>query len=90
MKQETATPADRLRVLLKMYALALLLAMFICAFHAGQTFGGNRRTCWMVSEGKGDPLAISNPRQVFPLAKVTAETQFLRYRERCSAILSVI
>ena len=38
MKQETATPADRLRVLLKMYALALLLAMFICALHAGIIF----------------------------------------------------
>ena len=38
MKQETATPADRLRVLLKMYALALLLAMFISALHAGILF----------------------------------------------------
>ena len=35
MKQETATPADRPRVQLKMYAPALLLAMFICALHAG-------------------------------------------------------
>ena len=38
MKQETATPTDRLRVLLKMYALALLLAMFISALHAGILF----------------------------------------------------
>jgi hypothetical protein len=35
MKQETATPADRLHVLLKMYALALLLGMFISALHVG-------------------------------------------------------
>ena len=34
MMNQTATPADRLRVLLKMYALALLLAMFISALHA--------------------------------------------------------
>jgi Ion channel len=39
MKQETATPTDRLRVLLQMYALALLLAMFISALHAGILFG---------------------------------------------------
>ena len=38
MKQETATSTDRLRVLLKMYALALLLAMFISALHAGILF----------------------------------------------------
>ncbi len=38
MKQETVASADRLRVLLKMYALALLLAMFISAFHAGILF----------------------------------------------------
>jgi Ion channel len=38
MKKETATPTDRLRVLLKMYALALLLAMFISALHAGILF----------------------------------------------------
>ena len=38
MKKETATPADRLRVLLNMYARALLLAMFICALHAGIIF----------------------------------------------------
>ena len=38
MKQETATPADRVRVLLKMYVLALLLAMFISALHAGILF----------------------------------------------------
>ena len=34
MKQETPTPADRLRALLRVYALALLLAMFISALHA--------------------------------------------------------
>ena len=39
MKQETATPADRLRVLLKMYALALLLGMFISALHVGIILG---------------------------------------------------
>ena len=38
MKQETATPADRLRVVLQLYALALLLAMFISALHAGILF----------------------------------------------------
>ena len=38
MKQETATPADRPRVQLTMYAPALLLAMFICALHAGIIF----------------------------------------------------
>jgi len=38
MKQETPTPADRLRVLLKIYPLALLLAMFISALHAGILF----------------------------------------------------
>ena len=38
MKQETATPTDRLRVLLKMYALALLLAMFISALHVAILF----------------------------------------------------
>jgi hypothetical protein len=38
MKQETATPTDRLRVLLQFYALALLLAMFISALHAGILF----------------------------------------------------
>ena len=38
MKQETATPVDRLRVLLQMYALALLLATFISALHAGILF----------------------------------------------------
>ena len=38
MKQETATSADRLRALLQMYALALLLAMFISALHAGILF----------------------------------------------------
>ena len=38
MKQETATSAERLRALLQMYALALLLAMFISALHAGILF----------------------------------------------------
>jgi Ion channel len=38
MKQETPTPADRLRVLLKIYPLALLLAMFVSALHAGILF----------------------------------------------------
>ena len=38
MKKKTATPADRLRVLLKMYSLAVLLAMFISALHAGILF----------------------------------------------------
>ena len=38
MKQETVASADRLRVLLKIYALALLLAMFISALHAGILF----------------------------------------------------
>jgi hypothetical protein len=38
MKQETATSADRLRVVLQLYALALLLAMFISALHAGILF----------------------------------------------------
>ena len=38
MKQETSTPADRLLVLLQTYALALLLAMFISALHAGILF----------------------------------------------------
>ena len=39
MKKEIATPTDRLRVLLKMYALALLLAMFISTLHAVVLFG---------------------------------------------------
>jgi hypothetical protein len=38
VKQETATP-DRLRILLRVYALALLLATFISALHAGILFG---------------------------------------------------
>ena len=39
MKQETATPDHRLRILLRVYALALLLATFISALHAGILFG---------------------------------------------------
>ena len=39
MKQETATPNYRLRVQLRVYALALLLATFISALHAGIIFG---------------------------------------------------
>jgi hypothetical protein len=38
MKRETVSP-DRLRVLLRVYALALLLATFISALHAGILFG---------------------------------------------------
>jgi hypothetical protein len=39
MKQETVFPDYRLRVLLRVYALALLLATFISALHAGILFG---------------------------------------------------
>ena len=39
MKPQTATPDHRLRILLRVYALALLLAMFISALHAGILFG---------------------------------------------------
>jgi hypothetical protein len=39
MKQETVFPHHRLRVLLRVYALALLLATFISALHAGILFG---------------------------------------------------
>jgi len=39
MKQETVTPDRRLRILLRVYALALLLATFISALHAGILFG---------------------------------------------------
>ncbi|HEY5743570.1 MAG TPA: ion channel [Terrimicrobiaceae bacterium] len=47
MKQETATPTDRLRVLLQMYALALLLAMFISALHAGILFSLGDFLTWL-------------------------------------------
>jgi hypothetical protein len=39
MKQETATPEHPLHVQLRVYALALLLATFISALHAGILFG---------------------------------------------------
>ena len=39
MKRETATPDHGLRVLLRVYALALLLAALISALHAGILFG---------------------------------------------------
>jgi Ion channel len=39
MKQETATPDHPLHVQLRVYALALLLATFISALHAGILFG---------------------------------------------------
>jgi hypothetical protein len=47
MKQETATSADRLRALLQMYALALLLAMFISALHAGILFSLGDFVTWL-------------------------------------------
>ncbi len=47
MKQETATPTDRLRVLLQMYVLALLLAMFISALHAGILFSLGDFLTWL-------------------------------------------
>ena len=47
MKQETATSADRLRVVLQLYALALLLAMFICALHAGIIFSLGDFLTWL-------------------------------------------
>ena len=55
MKQETATPADRLRVLLQMYALALLLAMFISALHAGILFSLGRLPAVAPALGKAYP-----------------------------------
>ena len=39
MNQETGTPHHRLGVQLRVYVLALLLAMFISALHAGILFG---------------------------------------------------
>ena len=39
MKQKTAAPDHPLRILLRAYALALLLATFIAALHAGILFG---------------------------------------------------
>ena len=39
MKQEIATPDHRVHVQLRVYAVALLLAMFISALHAGIIFG---------------------------------------------------
>jgi hypothetical protein len=39
MKQETATPNHPLHVQLRVYSLALLLATFISALHAGILFG---------------------------------------------------
>jgi uncharacterized membrane protein len=38
MKQEALTSDRRLRILLRVYALALLLATFISALHAGILF----------------------------------------------------
>ena len=55
MKQETATPADRLRVLLQMYALALLLAMFISALHAGILFSLGDFLTLLATLGKAYP-----------------------------------
>jgi hypothetical protein len=39
MKQATATPDHPMHVQLRVYALALLLALFISALHAGLLFG---------------------------------------------------
>jgi hypothetical protein len=39
MNRETGTPDHRLRVQLRVYALALLLATFVAALHAGLLFG---------------------------------------------------
>jgi Ion channel len=39
MNRETGTPDHRLRVQLRVYALALLLATFVAALHAGILFG---------------------------------------------------
>ena len=62
MKQETPTPADRLRVLLKIYPLALLLAMFVSALHAGILFSlGDFLTlleCWARSSLGDRPTGI--------------------------------